>query len=291
MSAVASETSPRSAMAAMAAASPDRREWPLSFSVAAYGVRVGVRADDVGWAEALSERLPPGARRGEFADVERVYSVLREGADRAGKMRASLYVDDAPRVRHVTVETVLRAFEGHLQLHVAEMAPAHVFVHAGVVGWQGRGIVLPGRSFSGKSTLVAELVRAGAEYYSDEYAVLDMAGGLHPYPRPLSIRASQGRAAAKYTAAALGGEVGTRALPVGLVVVSAFRKDGQWAPQRLSPGRGVLALMANTVPARRIPATVLNTLHCVVSEAAIIASERGEAGAVAEGILELATRS
>ena len=43
-----------------------------------------------------------------------------------------------------------------------------------IVTWgRGRAIVIPGRTFSGKSTLVAELVRAGATYYSDEYAVED----------------------------------------------------------------------------------------------------------------------
>jgi hypothetical protein len=31
---------------------------------------------------------------------------------------------------------------------------------------------------------VAELVRAGATYYSDEFAVLDSRGRVHPFPRP-----------------------------------------------------------------------------------------------------------
>ena len=57
-----------------------------------------------------------------------------------------------------------------------------VFVHAGVVGWKGHAIVIPGRSRSGKTTLVAELVKAGAEYYSDEFAVLDAEGRVHPFP-------------------------------------------------------------------------------------------------------------
>ena len=66
-------------------------------------------------------------------------------------------------------------------VHVANYAPDRVFVHAGVVAWRGRALVLPGTSFAGKTTLVAELVRAGAIYYSDEYAVLDEQGRVHPY--------------------------------------------------------------------------------------------------------------
>ena len=52
--------------------------------------------------------------------------------------------------RRCTVQAALRAFEANVQLYVAEMSPEHVFVHAGVVSWRGRAILLPGRSFSGK---------------------------------------------------------------------------------------------------------------------------------------------
>ena len=45
---------------------------------------------------------------------------------------------------------------------------------------------LPGSSFTGKTTLVAALVRAGATYYSDEYAVLDERRARASLPEPLS---------------------------------------------------------------------------------------------------------
>ena len=35
---------------------------------------------------------------------------------------------------------------------------------------------------------MAALVRAGAEYYSDEFAPLDAGGLVHPFAKPLSIR-------------------------------------------------------------------------------------------------------
>ena len=71
---------------------------------------------------------------------------------------------------------------------IAEVARNRVFVHAGVVGWKGRAIVIPGRSYSGKSTLVSELIRAGAAYYSDEYAVFDSRGRVYPFAKPLEMR-------------------------------------------------------------------------------------------------------
>jgi predicted ATPase len=44
---------------------------------------------------------------------------------------------------------------------VATEAPRRVFVHAGVVGWKGQAILVPGRSYSGKTTLIAALMKAG----------------------------------------------------------------------------------------------------------------------------------
>src|ERR671929_229610 len=87
--------------------------------------------------------------------------------------------------------------------------------HAGVVGWQGRAILIPGRSFSGKSTLVAALVRAGATYYSDEFAVLDERGRVHPFPKKLSMRL-EGSARPRFAPVEeLGGRRGTTPLRVG----------------------------------------------------------------------------
>ena len=40
---------------------------------------------------------------------------------------------------------------------------------------------------------MAELLRAGAVYYSDEYAVVDPWGRVHPFAKPLSIRDGSAR--------------------------------------------------------------------------------------------------
>jgi hypothetical protein len=53
----------------------------------------------------------------------------------------------------------------------------------------------------------------------------------------------------------------------------------------------LLALLANTVAARRIPEVAMATLHRIVTRAPIISSERGEASNVVEPILELAAQS
>ncbi|MBI1814654.1 MAG: hypothetical protein HYR72_06735 [Deltaproteobacteria bacterium] len=288
MSAVARPPSKPSPAGGPPAAFLERIEWPVTLSVVAYGVHIGVRINDPNLAGDLACHLPPGATRVEYCDTGRIYSLIVEADDPASKPRSSVYVNDRLLAWRATVPAVLRAFESDVQLHVAEMAPEHVFVHAGAVSWRGRGILLPGRSFTGKTTLVAELVRAGAEYYSDEYAVLDSAGSVYPYARPLSIREKSGAGFTKHAVDTLGGRAGSGPLPVALVVISTFRPDGEWRPQHLSPGNGLLALLANTVPARRIPEVVMATLHRIVSVVPVVASERGEAASVVEPILELA---
>ncbi len=291
VSAIESQLSRGSVAGGMPAALLDGIEWSLTLSVLAYGVRIGVRVNDPDIAEGVLSHLPPGSECVEFSDTGRVYSLLVEEDGPSRRPRRCVYVNGAVLARCATVPGVLRAFEADVQLYVAEMAPERVFVHAGVVGYRGRGILLPGRSFAGKSTLVAALVRAGAEYYSDEYAVLDTAGSVHPYARALSIRQVGGPGVTKHPVDTLGGHVGIDPLPVGLVVVSKFRSGSEWRPRRLSPGQGVLALLANTVAARRIPEIALATLHQVVAVAPVVASERGEASSVVEPILDLAARS
>ena len=267
----------------------DRMEWPTAFSAVAYGVRIGVRTNDPALANDLALHLPPGATCAAFTECERVYSLIVDPDDRSGKPpKKALYVDNRLLARRSLIAVVLRAFEADVQLHVAEMSPDYVFVHAGVVGWRGQGILMPGRSFSGKTTLVAELIRAGADYYSDEYAVLDLAGCVHPYARPLAIR-DQGGGFSKHPVDTLGGRAGKDALPVALVVLSEYRSGGVWTPSPLSAGNCVLALLANTVSARRIPEVAMATLRQIASRAHAVSSERGEASQVVQPLFDLAT--
>ena len=74
------------------------------------------------------------------------------------------------------LELALGALEAELYFHVAELLRTTISIHAGVAVHRGRAIVTPGPAFSGKTTLIAALVRAGALYFSDEYAFLDKDG-------------------------------------------------------------------------------------------------------------------
>jgi len=240
---------------------------------------------------ALLDRLPPGWETKPAKTVERLYSFV-VGGNGDGRVRRLnlLYGDSELLVRTRDLDEALDRFAADVQLHVAEHAQRRVFVHAGVVGWRGRAIVMPGRSFSGKTTLVHELVRAGATYYSDDYAVFDARGRVHPFPRQLSIRPNGTYKQERHSVESLGGVAGAEALPVGLVIVTQYDPGVQgWRPRRLSTGRGVLELLAHAVAARRRPEGVLEALDRAVAEAQVLKGRRGEAERVAMRILELAS--
>lgn len=266
----------------------DRLGWAVGFSLKSYGVRIGIRSNDPAALVQVCRHLPSEWETTSSAIVDRVYSILLGGAGPRGNRRRLnlLYGDDIQIARSRDLGSVFESFESDLRLFVAELAKHRVFVHAGVVGWKGHAIVIPGRSYSGKSTLVAELVRAGATYYSDEYAVLDSRGRVHPFSKPLELREEGKFTQTKVTVAELGGQSGTKPLPVALVLVTQFKKGARWRPRKLTAGKGVLEMLFNTVSARRNPQRALVTLQRVTAQADVLKGVRGDAAKVASALLQ-----
>jgi hypothetical protein len=271
----------------------DRLVWAEEISILAYGVRVGLRANKRGVLKEFLPFLPPGWKPSHSPVVDRLYSIVVGGRGKSPSLGTSNFVyADAVRVaRTPELHQAIDAFEADLQIYVAEMSPHRLFVHAGVVAVRGKAVVIPGRSFSGKSTLTAELVKAGATYYSDEYAVLDAHGRVHHYARPLSRRENGHlEKPKKYKVEKFGGRAGVKPMPVGLVVVSKYKPGAEWRPRQLTSGEGALELIANTVSARREPQKVLSTLNHVVAGAPVLKGFRGEAGQVVDFIFEALSR-
>ncbi len=265
----------------------DRFEWVVGRSFSAYGTRLGLRATDSATLATVLLAVPLSWQVAPIGEVDVLYS-LRGAAPLAGQERPGdyqLYCDSSLIARAPDLTQVLAAFTQHAELLTASRARDHLFIHAGVVGWHGRAILIPGRSMTGKTSLVRALIAAGATYYSDEFAVLDQQGQVHPYPVPLSIREPHGQPAQKTPAEALGAQVGSTPLPVGLVVVTAYHPGARWRPAALSAGQALLALMDNTVAARREPSYSMPVLRATLAAATAVRSKRGEASAVARALL------
>lgn len=266
----------------------DGLAWRDGVTVMCHGARVGVRVNADGVLDGIDGYLPPGSKRAAAAIVDTLYSVVVGDADEgAHPCEYSLYVGPERLARAVELAEVLDALESDVHFRVAITARLRLFVHAGVVGWRGRAIVIPGHSTSGKTTLVSALVRAGATYYSDEFAVFDARGRVHAYAKPLYVRGTAGDRRQKVPARALGRRPGTTPLPVGLVVITGYRSGARWRPRVLSPGEGMLALLSHTVLARERPQLALGTLQEVVSSgAAVLKGRRGDAVEMAAALLD-----
>ena len=153
--------------------------------------------------------------RARRAPGQQGYEVARDG-------EVALLTDGAAEI--------VRWLQSDIDAQVARQSREALFVHAGVVTWRGCGIVIPGRSMTGKSTVVAALVRRGAVYYSDEFAVIDDGGRVHPYARPLAIRDGSGRAR-PVRVHELGGVAGRDPIPVSLIVSTAYQEGARWRPE------------------------------------------------------------
>ena len=242
---------------------------------------------DLGTLEQLWDRLPPGWKPSGSPLVDSLYS-LRAGGDgpRRGVRHLNLlYAGSTLVARTSDLNQALRTLERSLDFDVAIRSPRRLFVQAGVVRWRGQLIVVPGRSMSGKTTLVAALVRAGAVYYSDEYALFDANGRVHPYPRPLAVRDASG-IAARVTVSELGGRAGTTALLPAVILFTQYRSDKRWRPQRLAPAEAMMGLLEHTVLARVRPAAALASFRRAVQEAVALKGARGDAVEVVSSLMK-----
>jgi hypothetical protein len=254
-------------------------KWRSFFAFEAFGVKVGVRSNDGGVIERLKEGLPfllpIDIKDIAFEEAVHIFSVYRSKSSRQSNLT---YCGEKEVVRQNFDDRKIDPIESQIRLTIAEFAEDYVFLHAGAIAYQGKMIIIPARSFSGKTTLVAEFARRGFEYYSDEYAVLDKNGLVHPFTKKLSIRGIvDDYTQVDIPVEELGGRKGVEPLEVGLILVSKFMKGAKFSPRLLGAGEGIIESIANSVSIRQNPQFVLKVLSLVTSRAKIVKTNRGEA--------------
>ncbi len=118
-------------------------------------------------------------------------------------------------------------------------------VHAGAVLWRERVLLFPGATHAGKSSMVAELLRRGANYFSDEFALIDPEGNVHPYPRPLLLR--NGRPTqTPVLAGELNAQVGDGPARIGCILALEYQPASCWNVAPIPQGDAVMTLLKNT---------------------------------------------
>ena len=258
----------------------------FEFVFESYGVRVKIQSSSpqlLAEAEGAARKaLLDNVAIIENKEAEHVFRVTEDGDGVLHLGRNDDEVSyDSSRPRF------FKFFDSLLRITVAEHAQGRVFVHAGVVGWKGKAIVVPANSFRGKSTLVAELIRNGADYYSDEYAILDAEGRVHPFPRDIALRYvdADGTKEVQVNPRKIGETMGVAPIPIGLVLFTEYADGALWEPEELTIGRGVMEMIPHAIPRHFNPKFTLKVLNTALSDAIILKSYRGEASLFAVELL------
>lgn len=166
---------------------------------------------------------------------------------------------------------------------VAQASRSEFFLHAGVVGVEGKAVLLPGRTFSGKSTMVRELLRLGMTYYSDEYALVtdSTVPMIRAFPRQLSLRPDMSgvdEPEGNFLGAA------PPEIAVDSIYFLQFLPEVEWRTDALSAGQATLKLFENSLVAQTRPAELMQALGRLCGLASCFEGIRGE-GSLAARLL------
>ncbi len=256
------------------------------FNIESFGVKIGFSTNSAEALEAVKESvkiyLPDCFKEIDETDIEHNFLFVWHASK-----RDTLYKNGEKVMNRERRETSAESVASQIRLTVAEFAVGRVFIHAGVIAWKGKAVVLPGRSFRGKTSLTVALVKRGAVYYSDEYAILDAEGFLHPFPKMLSVRGEiDDYKQIDYPVEKFGGTAGTEKLRVGMVLITEYKEKARWNPKVLSPAQGVIETIMHTVPIRQNPHFTLEVLNKIAGDAVFIKSKRGDVSKSADLILK-----
>jgi hypothetical protein len=245
-----------------------------------YGIRGRVTVPSPDLLAPVVKQLPLHAVRCDPQPADRHFAIdIADDGD-------YVVTDDTTEIaRRSKLESALYNLRRHLFFLVTEHARDHLVVSAGVVGHEGRAIVLPGPTMVGKSQLVAALLRAGALYYTDDWAVFDADGRARPFPVDLLMRGE-----GKVTPESLGGVRGEEPIPVGLIALLTFRPGGEWRVESRSRGAGTMMLLQAAYGMDEPPAA-MKIARNAAAGALVIEGERGEADEAAAALLEMAAQA
>jgi hypothetical protein len=145
--------------------------------------------------------------------------------------------------------------------------------HAAGLAWQGRGLLLPGRIASGKTTLSAWLATRGFDFLSDELIFIPSGTNtLHALTRPLNVKAPARSVLRPYFdfdhhAAQLLSTPRGDLTPIDLlrpqnelstseiktIILPHYVPEAAFKLETLSPGRAAFTLVDTVVNARNLP--------------------------------------
>ena len=255
--------------------------------------RCHVRVFDVVLTVAVPPSLAPAverllsAWRCATSDTPAAILVVDESRGSEGAPAYTLHAGGQVLASAPDRERAVVALQHWIDGEVVARAGRLTPVHAGVVAWRHRAVVLPGPSGTGKTSLVRSLLERGAVYYSDELAFLEADGRVRPYPRHLMVRGDDGLARA-VPADILGAGIGSEAQPISLILDVRFSVDGLVRLEPMTCSEALLLLLANTPHRLSSARAVPKALRSAAASGRAYRGTRGCAAEAASAILHLA---
>jgi hypothetical protein len=245
-----------------------------------FGVNAIFQTNDEKFYDLTIKKLPLGWKEiDSSSDIKIVFSMV------CGENN-QFYIDEKLVSEGPSLESFIDYVEKEIRITIGGISPEYIFLHSSVVGIEGEAVLFPATSFSGKTTLAKEFVRLGADYFSDEYAIIDKNGLVYPYPKPLSVRGIiDENTQTDITVEDLGGKKATQPIPIKFICLTEYKLDGLWQPQILSNGMGILELLKHTLSTRENPKFTLKVLNLIAKRAIIAKSERGDVSEFAKIVL------
>ena len=187
-------------------------------------------------------------------------------------------------------------FEWSLNWCVANHMHNYLIVHAGVVGKNGFGVVMPAPPGSGKSTLSAALAYSGWQLLSDELAMFGLGDDkMTSFPRPINLKNDSIDIMRKFVPGCVIGPVvkdtnkGTvahlktpsenlqtnvsRDVFPKLVVFPKYKKGVALSTARVSKGRGFMRLVDNAFNYQLLGATGFQKMLDVANDVTFVELE------------------
>jgi hypothetical protein len=255
---------------------PEPAEEPQVVAYEVYGTRVSVRVPRPELVPRVVDQFPVHATTCEAQPGDTQFDLVM-GDDGRYAVVLNGRVLNPPQ----SLKGALGGLRRELFFHSVDHARDRLVVSAAAVGHEEQGILLPGPSMAGKTTLAVALVRAGAVYYADDWALLDREGLVHPFPTLLYIKNRE-----KVSVESLGGVRGDRPIKIGLIASITFRPGARWDPRRLTEAEGMMLLLRNAYGLDE-PGFAMESARQAAAEALVIESERDDATEAASRLLEM----
>jgi len=265
----------------------DALPWLCGTAFRSFGVRIGIRVNCGNFLQEIATSLPPHREILDSGEVDVLYSLIVEPGT---PLRYRLYAGPGFICDTAALGRLRSALETAIENDIAVHTTQYLLVRAGVVAWRGRALVLPGDRLHGIRPLVAELVRAGAGYYSSSYAVFDHEGRVHPFAKPFELAGCAG-SMFDGLADSSGGEARLPPLRVGWVASIGYRPGARQQLRSTTSGKTLLALMQNSLFVEDQQGQAFGLLSKALRGASGFQGTRGNARSMAQALLGCADAS